>query len=97
MERKSSMFQIKRPTFMRLIASFMSKIKDYCVEMLVIRFVKSWDMEYLIDENECFKNFPYALETVYVTFQQTNCPSGNMQEGRSISQENKSCMDSKWN
>eukprot|EP00171_Calliarthron_tuberculosum_P002382 IDg2382t1 len=70
---------------MRLITGFMSKIKDYYVKILVTRFVKGCDMEYLIDENECFKNFPYALEAVDITFQQTNHPSGNMQEGSCIS------------
>ena len=39
-------------------------------------------MSELQENSKLFKNFPFCLEAVDVTFQQANRPSGNMQEGK---------------
>ena len=39
-------------------------------------------MSELQEKGLLFKNFPFCLEAVDVTFQEVNRPSGNMQEGK---------------
>ena len=51
-------------------------------EQFLNKHTSSGSMQSPIDKDACFKNHPYALEAVDVTFQQTNRPSGNMQEGK---------------
>ena len=77
-----NMFRIKGPTSMRLITGFMENIVEKCVNNFVNKHTSNGSMQSLIDEDACFNNHPYALEAVDVTFQQTNRPSGNMQEGK---------------
>ena len=67
---------------MRFITGFMEKIVEKCVNKFVNKHISSGSMQSLIDKDACFKNHPYPLEAVDVTFQQTNRPSGNMQEGK---------------
>ena len=76
------MFQIKGPTFIRLIHGFMDKIYDFCIERFVTKYDEQFSMGVLNERGKLFKNFPFCLEAVDVTFQQANRPSGNMQEGK---------------
>ena len=82
-DQLARMFNIKSPTFMRLITNFMTKIEDFAVERLVTKYARMCTMVYLRDQRSLFKNFPYALEAVDVTFQQANRPPGNMEEVKS--------------
>jgi len=77
-----TVFRIKGPTFMRIMTGFMAKIAPFCA----VRFVKKYDekmgMAFLNEKKTLFKSHQYALEAIDVTFQQSNRPSGNMQEGK---------------
>ena len=73
------MFQIKISTFIRLMHGFMDKIYEFCVKRFGEKYDERFMIHSMIEENHLFKYFPFCLEAVNVTFQQYNCPSGNMQ------------------
>ena len=77
-----NMFRIKGPTSMQLKGGFMEKIVEKYVNKFVNKHTSSGSMHCLIDKYACSNNHSYALEAVNVTFQQTNRPSGNMQDGK---------------
>ncbi len=79
-----TIFCIKGPTFMRLITQCVSKIVPLSVERFVKKYDQKMTMQYLNEKGQLFINHPYALEAIDVTFQQSNRPSGNMQEGKNF-------------
>ena len=76
------MFQVKAPTFIRLISGFMQKLYPHAVERYVHKPARESTLASLRQERSLFSNFPYACEAIDVTFQHANRPSGNMQEGK---------------
>ena len=76
------MFQVKAPTFIRLIHGFMDKIYEFCIDRFVTRYDERFSMNELNERGKLFKSFPFCLEAIDVIFQQANRPSGNMQEGK---------------
>ncbi len=79
-----TIFRIKSPTFMRLITGFVSKIVPFSVERFVKKYDQKMTMQCLNEKGQLFKDHPYAIEAIAVTFQQSNRPSGNMQEGKNF-------------
>ena len=76
------MFQIKSPSFIRLIQGFMDKIYEFPVKRFVRKCDERFSMNEMDENNQLFKHFPFCLKAIDVTFQQANRPSGNMQEGK---------------
>ena len=74
-----NMFDIKGPTFQRLISNFTEKIHYFCVRTFVSESAEKIDMDYYLEPKCLFKNFTLVLEAVDVTFQQTIRPSGKIQ------------------
>ena len=72
------MIQIKISKFIRLTHSFMDKIYEFCVKRFGEKYDERFMIHSMIEENHFFKYFPFCLEAVNVTFQTSNCPSGNM-------------------
>ena len=60
---------------------FYGEDRKKCVNKFVNKHASSGSMLSLIDKDFSFKNHPYALEAVKITFHQTDRPSSNMQEG----------------
>ena len=60
----------------------MEKIHDFCVRTFVTESAEKIDIDYYLERKCSFKNFPFVLQAVDITFQQSNRPSGNMQEGK---------------
>ncbi len=89
---------------MRLITRFVSKIVPFSVKRFVKKYDQKMTMQYLNEKGQLFKNHPYALEAIDVTFQQSNRPSGNMQEGknfflrqaRTLWIQSRGCCSSEW-
>ena len=48
------------------------------------RGLRKSTMNSKMDENRLFKHFPFCIEAGGVTFQRSNRPSGNMQEGKNF-------------
>jgi len=78
----AKMFQIKGPTFEKLISGFHSTAADTMYELFVLRVRDKQTMAHTIYHKNCFKEFPYCEYGIDVTFQQSNRPSGNMQEAK---------------
>ena len=76
-------FQIKISTCIHIMHGFMEKIYEFCVERFVEKYDEKSTMHSMIEENRLFKHFPFGLEAVDVSFQQSNLPYGNMQEDTS--------------
>ncbi len=74
-----SLVGLKGPSFMRMIIGFLEKHKSFVVRRFVKKYEERFGMSEFHETDNLFKNFPYALEVVDVTFQQTNRLSGNMQ------------------
>ena len=81
-DQLGNLFRIKGPTYMKLIVGFLEKLRDFMVERFVTKFEKQCSINYLNESEQLFEHFPFALEALDVTFQQSNRPSGNMQEGK---------------
>lgn len=78
----AKVFEMKTPTFERLICGFIKAVSKELVELFVSPVSRAYSMECLQEHKTTFKNFPCAIEAIDVTFQQSNRPSGNMQEGK---------------
>ena len=81
-DQLGTMFRIKGLTFQRLITKFMSTIEELCVQRYVTRYSRKATMSYCHEHKYMSEKFPYALESVGVTFKQANRPSGNHHEGK---------------
>lgn len=78
----AKVFEMKGPTFERLIMGFMTVAGKILCELFVDTVPQAYSMECLDEGDTRFRNFPMAIEAVDVTFQQSYRPSGNMQEGK---------------
>lgn len=70
------MFKIKGPTIEKLIVGFMKTVSHPLFDYQV----KAWIISILYSIPKC-SNLCYARYAAYVTFQQKNCPTGNLLEG----------------
>ncbi len=94
-DQSAQIFKITGPTFMRIDTKFTEKTSAYAEKRFISTVSKVSSMTAL--REECiFKHYPYALGVLDVTFQQNNRPAGHMAECKCISQENSSCMTSRW-
>lgn len=75
-------FKIKPATFERMISRFLPIICSKLHKLFVSDVATHYTLDELDTQKKTFKNFPFAVEAVDVTFQQSNRPSGNMQEGK---------------
>lgn len=78
----AKVFDIKPPTFERMICGFMPIASKILCELFVDPVAQEYSMECLEENDARFTNFPLAIEAIDVTLQQGNSPSGNMQEGK---------------
>ena len=76
------MFKIKGPTFEKLIMAFLKVVSGELYKVLVAKLRAKYSMEKEIEENKTFSKFPYCRYATDVTFQQTNRPTGNIQESK---------------
>lgn len=76
------MFHIKGPTFEKLIYGFLSCISEVLYSTFVDEFRERATMARAVQQGKLFTEFPYCMYATDVTFQQTNRPSGNIQEAK---------------
>lgn len=77
----STRFDIKG-SFDRLIILFVQKIVPFANVKFGRNVSKIYSHVQLESDDTLFENFPDALEAIDVTFQHSNRPSGNLQEGK---------------
>ncbi len=75
-------FSIKTPTFERVIMQFIKLTGPFLYKHFVTDIEGEEDLQRLYQNNILFKNFPCARYATDVRFQQSNRPSGTMQEGK---------------
>lgn len=73
------MFNLKRPTFERLIRRFIKLLITYLFESFVPGVKDECNMSYMLENGKTFKSFPFARHKTDVTSQQSNPSSENMQ------------------
>lgn len=78
----SQMFKIKAPTFEKLITNFLKVVSSHLYEGLVMSAAERCTMPRMMKDGSLFSNFKYHRYESDVTLQQSNSPSGNMQEGK---------------
>lgn len=78
----AEMFKMKGPTFERMIVKFLETISQKYYDDCMREVLKRYTMESMVDRQKTFKNYPYCRYAVDVTFQQSNRPSGTMEEGK---------------
>lgn len=75
------MFNIKGPTFERLITKFIEQVSDHLYDLFVEKWGQDLTMTKMIRRDQTFRHFPVARYATDVTFQLAYRPSGNVQEG----------------
>ncbi len=75
-------FERKGPKLQRLFSCKVKTLSPILIDALVNNSYSKMTMESLIKMGAQFKNFPYALHATDIIFQQVNCPSGTMFEGK---------------
>jgi len=75
-------FQMKAPTFERIITKFLEMLYEEVNEKFVLDIADKWTMRRVLNCGVAFKTHKYARYATDVTFQQANRPSGNMEEGK---------------
>ncbi|KAG4038818.1 hypothetical protein PC123_g25623 [Phytophthora cactorum] len=73
-------FRIETPTFIKTITGFIEVVAPKLHEAWVASQLDDSSMRALVTSGHTFQNFPCALYTTDVTFQQSNRPSGSMAE-----------------
>lgn len=76
-------FDVKGPTFERLIKRFIEQVSDKLYDVYVECWGRELKMAKLRTRSQAFRNFLDALYATDVTFQLDYSPSGNVQEGSS--------------
>ena len=77
-------FNMKGPTFERLVVGFVVALSDYFYEHGVTQVEQDFPMQALIEKQQLFSTFTSARYATDVTFQMSFRPSGNIQEGKNI-------------
>ena len=75
-------FNIKAPSFEKIIVGFIRLVSPTIYEELVLRHQRRFPMAQMIRGKQTFHNFPAARYATDVTLQQSFRPSGSLQEGR---------------
>ena len=75
-------FENKGPTLQRLFAGAVDILSPNLLKDCLINYRNKSTMKNLIKSNSQFKNFPYALYTTDVIFQQSNHLLGNLLKGK---------------
>ena len=78
------MFRIKWSVFQSMVKTFLILISEELYEGMVVEQRRRNTMRHFSAANKLFKHHPHALYATDVTFQQTNRPSGNHQESKSM-------------
>lgn len=78
----AGMFCMKGPTFERMIVNFIQLLSEHWYKQWVTSREVRYPMDRMMKEQRIFKYHPYCRYAVDVTFQQTNRPSGNLQESK---------------
>ena len=78
----AKMFRMKGPTFERLVIGFLQVILPEVKRRFIEPVADMYTMCALQEDKKDFKDFSFAIEAIDVAFQQSNRPSGNMQEGK---------------
>ena len=78
----ANLFSLKGLTFERLLMRFVDMLPLHVYETLVENNAELYSMTEIIKEKFLFKHFSLARHATDVTFQVSNGPSGNMQEGK---------------
>lgn len=76
------MFKVKAPNFEKPITNFLNIISPHLYDRLVVYAAKRWTISRMMKDGSVLSNFKFARYTTDVTFQQSNRPSGNMEEGK---------------
>lgn len=76
------LFDLKGPTFERIIFYVLDVLSDFSYDVFVERLAKTWTMARPVERNQTLKTFIYARYAADVTFQQCNRPGRNMAEGK---------------
>lgn len=76
------MFNIKGPTFERLIMNFIKLLSDYAYNVYVVAAADSFDMTTFFRNKSVFRTYGTARYAAVVTFRQTDRPRGNMEEAK---------------
>lgn len=88
-------FNMKGPTFERLITRYVVLISDYMYNLHVRHCAAYYTMKRLKRNNLQFENFPNARYATDVTFQQANRPGVLCKKARSTFQASTSSMDTR--
>ena len=81
------LFNIKGPTFERLVTSFLKMLADYAYDVYVDGAAEQFTMAEAIREKATFRTYGMARYATDVTFQQTNRLRGNIQESKAYFSE----------
>ncbi|RHY83911.1 hypothetical protein DYB37_013303 [Aphanomyces astaci] len=73
----AAVFKEKSPTFSKRVTGFITAIHPYLKAKFIDGFADKWRIPVLDKAGLCFKNYPWTLYAVDVTFQQTNAPAGS--------------------
>ena len=76
------MFNMKGPTFERLVMRLVNCLSKHAYKTLVLAVGDDCDMDGMLQKNKFFRHFKFARYATDVTFQQSNRPSGNLQEAK---------------
>ena len=76
------MFDIKGPTFERMILGFADRICDTLYSLAVEKYEKNYTMGRLVKDGTTFGHYKFSLYATDVTFQHTNRPAGNHEEAK---------------
>ncbi|KAF0706443.1 hypothetical protein AaE_014105 [Aphanomyces astaci] len=76
----AAVFKEKSPTFSKRVTGFITAIHPYLKAKFIDGLADKWRMPALDKAGLCFKNYPWALYAVDVTFQQANAPAGSFVE-----------------
>lgn len=79
----AKVFNVKGPTFERLVIGFIKMLSDFAYAAYVEQAAEQFDMTTLLREKSKFNTFGMARYATDVTFQQSQRPRGNMEEGKS--------------
>ena len=81
-DHAARMFNIKGPTFERLIMEFILMLSEFVYQAFLKNGFVDWSMAAMLARDSESKKFPFARYATDVTFQQGFRPSGSVREGK---------------
>ncbi|GMF66802.1 unnamed protein product [Phytophthora fragariaefolia] len=76
----AAVFRVKPPSFQKVAAKFAWVVSPFLYERLVTSALDKFPMKKMVLSGQVFSKYPYARYASDVTFEQSDMPSGRMQE-----------------